>query len=169
MAYRNPSASSSSIFNLHDVSTAAATTTYLFNLPQDAESAVAKIWLDSTWNASGTANIFIQTTEDGGTTWRDVSVTNIGASTVAATVGNQNAHFIPLNVLGGTDHGTSNYVGSVAASTLSAGASAPASAIGTASGVPLMSTLGRVQITYTSTITTGGVNVQIFAPSAIIR
>lgn len=167
MAFRNPSASSSSVLNIHDVSTSGIITQN-FTVPQDSESLCAKIWLDSTWNATGTATVFIQTTEDGGTTWRDVSVTQVGASTVAATVGNQNAHFIPLNLTGGSDHGISNYVGSVAASTLTAGIT-NASMVGTVSGLPILGTLNRVQIAYTATITTGGVNVQVFSPNAIIR
>lgn len=168
MAFKSPSASSNSIFQVTDTATS-GTVLYTFNIPSDVESCVAKIWLQGTWSASGTATIYIQTTEDGGTTWRDVSVTNIGASTVAASLNNTNAHFIPIFTQGGTDHGSSNYVGSVAASTLSAGASTAASAIGVASGLPFMSTLGRVQITYTATISTGGVNVQIFAPTGLIR
>lgn len=168
MAFRSPSASSSSIFSLRDVSTAAATTTYQFTVPQDGDSVVAKIWLQPTWNASGTCTVIIQTTEDGGTTWRDISGTTIGASTVAASFGNQNAHFIPITCIGATDHGVSNYVGSVAASTVAA-AAVNASVVGNATGLPLLGTLGRVQVTYTATITTGGLNVDIFAPTNELR
>lgn len=168
MAFRNPAAGASSIFFLQDVSTAATTTTYLFTIPQDADSIMAKVYLNSTWNASGTATVTLQTSEDGGTTWRDVGATTIGASTVAATMGNQNAHFIDIGCIGTSDRGTANYIGSVAASTLAL-AAVNASAVGTTSGMPMMGTLGRIQVTYTATITTGGLNVQIFAPTAIIR
>lgn len=168
MAFRGPTAANGSFFNLHDVTTAAATTTYPFVIPQDADSVIGKIFLDSTWNASGTATITIQTTEDGGTTWRDVAATTIGASTVAATMGNQNAHFIDVGCIGTSDRGVANYIGSVAASSLAL-AAINASAIGTQSGMPFISTIGRVQVTYTSTITTGGVNVQLFAPSQEMR
>lgn len=167
MSFRNPSATSSSIFNLTDVSTS-GTVTQLFTIPQDADSIVAKVWLQSTWSASGTATVTIQTTEDGGSTWRDVAATTIGASTVAATFGNQNAHFIPIPCISGNGRGIANYVGSVAASTLGL-AAVNASAVGVMSAMPMISTLGRVQITYTATISTGGVNVQIFAPTQEYR
>ena len=169
MAFASPSASSHKIFSLADTSTAAATTTYNFTIPQDSDGIIAKIWLASTWSASGTAAITIQTTEDGGSTWRDVSSTTVGASTVAAQVGNQNAHFIPINCIssvGGPK--IANYVGSVAASTLVL-TGTNASVTGTVSGLPMMGTLGRVQITYTGTISTGGVNVDIFAPTVELR
>lgn len=163
MPFRSPSASSSSIISVTDTGTSGAVT-YPFTIPQDAESIVAKIWLQSTWSASGTATVFIQTTDDGGSNWRDVSVTVIGASTVAASMNNANAHFIPLSLIAAVDRGVSNYVGSVAASTLAITAT-NASAVGVTSGMPMMSTIGRIQIQYTATISTGGVNVQVFAPT----
>ena len=167
MAYKSPSASSSSIILVTDLATS-GTVNNLFTIPQDVDGIVAKIWLNSTWSAAGSALIYIQTTEDGGTTWRDVSVTSIGAATIAATVGQQNAHFIPIGCISGSAQGIENYVGSVAASSLSAG-TANASAVGAISGLPMLGTLGRIQITYASTITTGGINVQIFAPAGELR
>lgn len=163
MAFRSPSASSAKILSVNDTATS-GTVLYPFSIPQDAENCVAKVWLATGWSASGTATITIQTSEDGGTTFRDVAAVTVGASTVAATMGNQNAHFIPLWIIGGTDHGVANYVGSVAASTLALAAT-NASAVGVTSGLPLMGTFGRVQIVYTATISTGGVLVDIFAPT----
>lgn len=163
MALRNTFPTASSIISVTDTATSGAVT-YPFTVPQDCESIVAKVWLQSTWSASGTAIVFIQTTEDGGTTWRDVASTTIGASTVAASMGNQYAHFIPISLTANTDKGSTNYVGSVAASTISL-AAVNASAVGITSGLPMMSTAGRIQIQYTATISTGGVNVQIFAPT----
>lgn len=164
MALASPSASSRSIIAVHDVNTVAASYDYLFTVPQDAQSIMGKIWLDSTWNAAGSAVVYIQTTEDGGTTWRDCSATAIGAATVAATMNNANAHFIPLALAWGSAKGADDYVGSVASTSLVA-AVANASATGIVSGLPIMSTLGRVRIALTSTITTGGINVQVFAPT----
>lgn len=167
MAFKSPSASSSSILLVSDTNTSGVFN-YLFTIPSDVDSIVGKISLASTWSASGTATVFIQTTEDGGTTWRDVSVTNIGASTVAASMNNTNAHFISIPCIGSTAKGTDDYIGSVAASALSAG-TVTASVNGNMSGMPMISTLGRVQIQYTATISTGGVNVQIFAPTGELR
>lgn len=168
MAYKNPSAGSSSIIAVHELNTS-GTNNYLFTIPQDTDSIMAKIWLDSTWSASGSATVTIQTTEDGGTTWRDVSVTSIGTSTVGSTFGNLNAHFISIAcVAGGQGRGVVNYIGSVAASSLVLAAPA-SSANGIASGMPMLGTLGRISVVYTSTITTSGINVQVFAPTGELR
>lgn len=168
MAFKNPSASSSSIIAVHDTSTAAATVNYLFTIPSDVDSICAKIWLDSGWSSSGATQVLIQTTEDGGTTWRDVSATNIGASTVAASVNNINAHFISIACIGASARGVANYIGSVAASSLVA-ANTAASATGITSGMPMISTLGRISLVFAATVSTGGVNVQVFAPTGELR
>lgn len=163
MAFSSPSASSSSIILVNDT-LITGTTTYNFTIPQAAQNIVAKIWLASGWSATGSAIVTIQTTEDGGTTWRDVGSTSIGTNVPAATVGNQNAHFIPIGVGWGSETGVANYVGSVAASTFTA--TAPAASVnGIVSGLPMLGTLGRIQIARSGTISTGGINVQVFAPT----
>lgn len=162
MAFATASPAQRNIFSLRDTSTAAATTTYLFNIPQDANSIIAKVWLQGTYSATGTATVTFQTSEDGGSTWRDVAASTIGGNLTAATMGNQNAHFIDLGTVGVSDRGVANYIGSVAASTLAL-AAVSGSAIGTQSGLPMLGTIGRVQVTYTATISTGGVNVDISA------
>lgn len=163
MAFTNPSASSSAIINVDETSTS-GTKTYNFMIPQTAQSIVAKVFLDSGWSATGTCKVTLQTTEDGGSTWRDAAAVTVGGNIVAAGVGNQNAHFISIPVAGATGRGIANYVGSVAASTLALAATS-GSVIGLTSGLPMMSTLGRLQFDYTSTISTGGVNVTVYAPS----
>jgi len=167
MSFRNPTASAP-ILGITDTATS-GTVLYPFTIPTDSDSIVAKIYLNSTWSAAGSAAVTIQTTEDGGTTWRDVSSTTIGNATVAATMGNQNAHFIPIPCISDTGGlKLSGYVGSVAASTFVLAQTA-ASVVGQVSGMPMVSSLGRVQITYTSTITTGGINVVIYAPTQEYR
>lgn len=163
MAFQSPSPTSRSVVAVHDTATSGAVA-YNFTLPQDCQNAVAQVWLDSAWSATGSAQVFIQTSNDGGTTWYDVAMVQVGTS-VATYVGKFYSHFIPLALLGGSDHGISNYVGSVAASTLSTGAAVAASINGTLSGLPMMGTLGRVYLIYSNTITTGGINVQVFAPT----
>lgn len=167
MSFRSPSASSSKIFSITDVNTSGIILN-TFMIPQDADSIMAKVWLQGTWNATGTATITFQTTEDGGTTWRDVAAVTIGASTVAASMNNTNAHFIDIGCIGSSDRGVANYIGSVAASTLAL-AAVNASAVGVTNGMVMISTIGRVQIAYTATITTGGVNIDIFAPTLELR
>lgn len=163
MALASPSASSRSILAVTDTAIT-GTVLYPFTVPQDLQSVAVKVFLNSTWNASGSALVYFQTSEDGGTTWRDMAVISIGAATIAATMNNQNAQFFTIAVAGHTDRGAANFVGSVAASTLSAGTPA-ASAVGVTSGLPILGTANRVQITYANTITTGGINVVIYAPT----
>jgi hypothetical protein len=169
MAFASPSASSRPIVSVRDTNTVAATYTYPFTIPQDADQIVAKVWLASGWSSSGAANITIQTSEDGGTTWRDVSNTNIGANTVAANVNNINAHFIPIACANtNSAKGATGYVGSVAAASTLA-TTVAASAVGITTGLPMMSTTGQVRISLAATVSTGGVNVDIFAPTTQLR
>jgi hypothetical protein len=163
MAFASNSPSSRAIFSINEVSTSGPKT-YTFTVPQDCQSLLARIYLDSAWNASGTCKVTIQTSEDGGTTWRDVSGTTIGGSTVAADFPKDRAHFIPIGVGWGSAKGAANYVGSVQAST-AALAAVNSSAVGNVTGLPMLGTLGRVQFDYTTTITTGGVHVDIYAPT----
>lgn len=165
MSFASPSASSRTIYSLRDVTTAAATQTFTFMIPGDADSIVAKFWTTSTFNPQSTnaAQVTIQTSEDGGTTWRDVA-----AWTCQAAILNQLAHFASIPCIGTNSRGVANWIGSVAASTLALAATASV-ANGTASGLPMMGTLGRVQLTITGTLTTGGVNVDIFAPTSELR
>ena len=169
MAFASPSASSRSILLVNDTNTAAATYNYQFTIPQDADEIIAKIWLASGWSSSGAANVTIQTSEDGGTTWRDVSNTNIGAATVAASMNNLNAHFITVPcACASTGRGVANYIGSVASGSVLATTSA-ASAVGITSGLPMMGTLGNIRLSLAATVSTGGVNVQVFAPTTQLR
>jgi hypothetical protein len=168
MAFAAPAAGSRSILLVNDTNTVAGTYTYPFTIPQDTDEIIAKISLASTWSGANASQVTIQTSEDGGTTWRDVSNTNIGAATVAANMNNLNAHFIAIACANaGTGRGASNYIGSVAASSLIA-ATVAASAVGVTSGLPMLGTLGRVSIVL-GTTATGGINVQIFAPTTQLR
>lgn len=161
MAFATPSASSRAIYTLRDVTTAAASQTFTFMIPQDCDSIVAKFWTAANFTPQSTnaAQVTIQTSEDGGTTWRDVA-----AWTTQAIVLNQNAHFASIPCIGGNGRGVANWIGSVAASTLALAATASV-ATGIASSLPMLSTIGRVQLTITGTLTTGGVNVDIYAPT----
>jgi hypothetical protein len=165
MAFSFVSPSSRPIYSLRNTATAAATTTQTFIIPQDADSIVAKFWTasDFTPQSTNAAQVTIQTSEDGGTTWRDVA-----AFTAQGVVLNQNAHFASIPCIGANGRGVANWIGSVAASTLALAATASV-ATGIASGLPMLGVVGRVQLTITGTLTTGGVNVDIYAPTAEMR
>lgn len=164
MAFASPSASARKILSVTDTATT-GTATYNFTIPQDSDTLVAKFWTNTfTPTTTNAAQVTIQTTEDGGSTWRDVA-----ACTIQAAINNDKAHFAQIPCIGSATRGVSQWVGSVAASTLALAATASV-VTGTTSGLPMMGTLGRVYINYTGTITANtGVNVDLFAPTTQIR
>lgn len=161
MAFTSNSAAARQIAAYSSTATAAASTSQVFTIPQDAQSIICKFYTASNFTPQGTnaVQLTIQTSEDGGTTWRDAA-----AWTTQSVVLNQNAHFCTIPVAGATGRGVANWIGSVAASTLALAATASV-ATGVASGLPMMGTLGRIYQTITGTLTTGGVNCDIYAPS----
>ena len=138
-------------------------------LPQDADFIIAKAWNGETSNGiTGTTpivQVFIQTTDDGGTTWYDCA--NIGPfsdtdsssfrsprsprfqaipAAGAGSLRNALAGNVPYSVVGGSAAGT------------------------TTTGLPLLSMLLRVKLLYQGTIATnGGMRVQIICPTIAAR
>lgn len=161
MGFASPTAGSRSILLAQHTATAAGTTNYDFVIPQDTNGIIAKFWTEAGFVpiTTGAVQVTIQTSEDGGTTWRDCA-----AWTTQAAINNNQAHFAPIAVAWGTGRGVANWIGSVGAASLALAATASV-ALGVANGLPMMGTLGRARVTVTSTLDTGGVNVQVFAPS----
>lgn len=160
MALASPSGSRS-ILQVTDTATTGIVN-YLFTIPQDADVIVCKFSTGTNFpgGTAGSANVYIQTTEDGGTTWRDTAVW-----AVTSVISNAQAHFQPIATSDAFSRGIGNWVGSVFASTLAV-TSIAATATGQISGMPMMGTLGRVSIQYNGTISANnGVTVQVFAPS----
>ena len=161
MAFASPSASSRKILSVAHTATAAGTTNYTFTIPQDAQSIVGKIWTTTGFLPITTqsAQVVIQTTEDGGTTWRDAA-----AATIQRAITSDQAHFVTIPVAGAAGRGIANWVGSVGSTSLIQAATASV-VTGIASGLPMLGSFGRVSVIVTGTLDTGGVNVDIFAPS----
>lgn len=128
----------------------------------DADGIVCKFWTGNQFSGtSPVATVNVQTTEDGGTTWRDCA-TWVVTSVINADV----AHFQPIYASAVQPRGVGNWIGSVAASSLSV-ATSTSSAVGIVNGLPMMSPLGRVYIAYTGTVASNaGVNVDVFAPTS---
>lgn len=162
MGLASPSASSRSILNVTDTNTVAGVYNYLFTIPQDADVIVCKFSTGTNFpgGTAGSANVYVQTTEDGGTTWRDM-----GVWAVTSTISNGQANFQPFATSENYPRGAGNWVGSVSASTLAV-TSVAGTSVGVSSGMPYLSTLGRVSIQYNGTVSANnGVNCQIFAPT----
>jgi len=122
-----------------------ASTTYTFTLPQDVDNVVVK--LSSVATTGGGVSAVLQTTDDGGTTWYDVARTSVVSAVNAVT-----AEWITAATIS-----NSGAIGRAGASTLGTGAE---------SGLPILSPLGRIQLTYaTAGMANGGVRVQVMTNS----
>lgn len=142
------------VLSVTDTNTS-GTANYLFTIPQDAQSIVVRLKTGATFTGtSPTLDCYIQTTEDGGTTWRDC--VNMGQLTAA--VNNDSARFQVIPVAGaGGGRGLGAFIGSVQAST---------TATNVVTGLPLLSTTGRVFLKYGGTqLTNTNVLVDIFVNS----
>jgi hypothetical protein len=117
-----------------------------FTIPQDADTVVVKLTASV---IAGAVSATLQTTDDGGTTWYDVSrtsvVSNANGTTAVWCSGNVNATGIST-AQNGFPTASILTVGirSTAASTLAANQ---------ISGLPILSQLGRVFLIYTAAVT----------------
>jgi hypothetical protein len=129
--------------------------TYDTILPQDLQSLVVKVWTGATFSGtSPTCDVYVQTSDDGGTTWYDCA----HHTQITTAVSNALAKFCVVPAAGAglnTDLGK-GYTGSVASSTIGASS---------ISGLPLLSQLVRIAIKYGGTIgTNSGINVNLLVP-----
>ena len=116
---------------------------YNFYLPQDTDNAVLKL----TASISGGVSAVVQTTDDGGTTWYDVSRTS-----VISNANNANAEWLTLPVIGVPERSQKTFSGSILGGTVG---NAAASTLGQGqnSGMPILGTLNRVFFIYSATVT----------------
>lgn len=137
-----------------------------FRIPQDADNIVVKVPVSSINGTNPVAAIYVQTTDDGGTTWYDMArlpdvtqtaITNANALWASIPVvgfGLRTTLGPQVSVLGG-GNGSSilSIIGN--ASMRSLGAQ-------TQSGLPVLGPLGRIQISYAGTVAlNAGVQVQV--------
>ena len=120
-----------------------------FTIPQDSDNVVVKFTASI---LAGAVSATVQTTDDGGTTWYDVARTSIVSDANATT-----AEWLSIPVIG---VGITNVATSVVAvgSVQSFGTTigrAGASTLGqkSASGLPLLSSQGRIFLRYTAAVT----------------
>lgn len=139
--------------------------TYTVLLPQDTDGIVVKVPSASIAGSGATAQVFVQTTDDGGTTWYDVARLN---DITQGAVSNANALWMSIPTFG---YGQRSFTtagsglgGGMAASIggTTGNASAFSAAVGTYTGLPIMSPNLRVAIRYTGTIDyNNGTRVQV--------
>lgn len=134
-----------------------------FNLPQDTDEVVMKVQVASIVSTGGTVDVFLQTTDDGGTTWFDVANIRPTYTVVSSTVNivNATAMFAAVPVAGSGAKANSSVTGTSQASTLAANQY---------SGLPILDTFGRITIKYTGTVTTNdGLRIKIMTNSQANR
>lgn len=141
-----------------------------FRIPQDADNIVIKVPVTSINGTSPIAAIYVQTTDDGGTTWYDMArlpdvtqtaITNANALWASVPVcgyGVRTTQAPTVSVLGG----------GAGASVLSitGNASMRSLAPQTQSGLPVLGPLNRIQISYAGTVAlNAGLQVKVMTNS----
>lgn len=122
-----------------------------FTIPQDSDNIVLKVPLASVNGTAPVVDIYLQTSDDGGTTFYDVAHLGLPSTVTSSVLAVTNAKALFV----------ANSSQAVNASVISA-PSIRGLAVNTASGLPMLGTIGQVQIAYSGTITTNnGVQVQV--------
>jgi len=137
-----------------------------FFVPQDADNIIVKVPVTSINGTSPLAAIYLQTTDDGGTTWYDIARL---PDVTQTAITNANALFMNANVNGlgvRTTLGSQVSVlgGGPGGSILSVTGNASMRSLGpqTMSGLPIMGPLNRIQISYAGTVAlNAGLQVQV--------
>lgn len=131
------------------------TVAYPFFIPQDTDNIVVKLSTGTTFTGTNpTLDVYVQTSDDGGTTWYDCA--NVGQ--ITAAVSNQNARWanIPVGSFIERTQGASLLaIGAGAASTASTSQY---------TGVPILSRYARIYLKYGGTqLANNGVVVTVLA------
>jgi hypothetical protein len=131
------------ILDLSDngTSSVATGTISTFQIPQDADNLVLKLTASIT---GGGVCAFLQTTDDGGTTWYDLGRTSIVSDATNAT-----AHWLSIPV-NGAGIATSVNKSSSLLSTASGAATASTTGQQQVTGLPVLSQTGRVVLSYSA-------------------
>ena len=142
-------------------SSVATGTIKTFMIPQDTDNIVVKQTASIT---GGGVSVFVQTTDDGGTTWYDVARTSIVSDATSANAQWMSIPVISAGIGNATIQTTSSVytaiVGNAAASSLG---------ISRMSGLPILGPLGRIVLSYSAagtSNTTSRVQVKVNSQSA---
>ncbi len=128
-----------------------------FQVPQDCDNIVVKAVKASITGSTPTVDVYLQTSDDGGTTFYDVlhlpTITGVFANASALW---GSAPVIGVGVRSSPTGASSTASGTTQSSVLqiTGNASVRGLAAGTISGLPILGTFNRIQISYAGTITT---------------
>jgi hypothetical protein len=129
--------------------------TKYFNLPQDTDEVILKVGPASVAGADAIPDVYLQTTDDGGTTWYDIAHIRPTFTVVSSTINisKAGAQWAAVSVDGTGVAANGSIITKAGASTLG---------VNQYSGLPVMDTYGRVQIQYSGTITgNDAMNIQV--------
>lgn len=142
----------------HIVDTAlTSTVNYDFVVDQDIDNLVVKMSVGTFTGTSPTADVYVQTTDDGGTTFYDCA--HFAQVTTAITNANALWMTIPVNGTAAVSSSTTSngYTGAAAAGTITASK---------VSGLPLLSQKVRIAIVYGGTVgTNAGITIDVYEGS----
>lgn len=131
------------VINDSATSSVATGTIKTFTIPQDTDNVLLKLRASIT---GGGVRAFLQTTDDGGTTWFDVGSTSIVSDATAAT-----AQWLSAPVISpGMGKGATSVVGNTQNFPTIGTAAASTVGVGLMTGMPLLGTLNRVVLSYSA-------------------
>lgn len=121
-----------------------------FTIPQDADNIVVKLQASV---IAGGVSATLQTTDDGGKTWYDVARTSVVSNTGASIFGGGhiNAEWLSVPVISTGLSTKTSTLGAMARTIGTAAASVLAHS--QISGLPILSTQGRIFLQYTAAVT----------------
>lgn len=136
-----------------------------FMIPQDTDNVIVKVPVASIAGTNPTADVYLQTSDDGGTTFYDV----LRLPTITGTIANAGAYWGSAPVSGIGIRSSSSPTASTASGTtqvsvlsVTGNASVRGLGAGQVSGLPILGQFGRVQISYGGTLTANnGMQVQV--------
>lgn len=141
------------VLDVNDSGNVGATSvvSHAFQIPQDTDNIVVKVQTASIVGTNPTAAVYLQTSDDGGTTYYDV----LRLPTITGTIANASALWGSAPVIGmgirSTQSGLSSLVQTSVLS-VTGNASVRGLAAGQVSGLPILGLQNRIQISYGGTL-----------------
>lgn len=125
-----------------------------FTLPQDTDNVLMKVVSASVAGTAQTVDVYLQTSDDGGSTYYDIGRARLPDSVAASVISfaNASAQWINAPVTGSNVRQTS----------IIGNASVRGTAVNTQTGLPVLGQIGRVQVAYGGVLAANaGVRVQV--------
>ena len=141
-----------------------------FTVPQDTDNIILKVQTASINGTNPTADVYLQTSDDGGTTFYDVlhlpTITGTAIANASALWGSAPVNGVGVRSSSSPAASTASGTTQVSVLTVTGNASVRGLAAGAVSGLPILGTTNRVQISYGGTIAANnGLRVKVLVNS----